>query len=43
MYTAFSCEQNEHRFLSIIYHLGKGAIDEIIKSEKRIINKSGKS
>ena len=37
VYTAFSCEQNEHRFLSIIYHLGKGAIDEIIKLEKRII------
>jgi hypothetical protein len=37
VYTAFSCKENEHRFLSIIYHLGKGAIQEIVKTEKRII------
>jgi hypothetical protein len=37
VYTAFSCKENEHRFLSIIYHLGKGAINEIVKNEKRII------
>jgi hypothetical protein len=37
VYTAFSCKENEHRFLSIIYHLGKGAIHEVVKTEKRII------
>ena len=37
VYTAFSCKENEHRFLSIIYHLGKGAINEIVENEKRII------
>jgi hypothetical protein len=37
IYAAFSCKENEHRFLSIIYHLGKGAINEIVKNEKRII------
>jgi hypothetical protein len=37
IYTEFADERNEHRFLNIIYHLGKGAIDEIIGNEKRII------
>jgi hypothetical protein len=36
IYTKFSCEEDENRFLSIIYYLGKGAMDEILKS-KRII------
>jgi hypothetical protein len=37
VYRAFANDENEHRFLNIIYHLGKGAIDEITGKEKRII------
>mgnify|MGYP003626083770 CR=1 FL=1 len=37
IYVAFAEDQNEHRFLNIIYHLGKGAIDEVLGNEKRII------
>lgn len=37
IYTAFANDRNEHRFLNIIYHLGRGAIEEITGNEKRII------
>jgi len=37
VYSEFSCAENEHRFLSIIYYLGKLAIEEITGQEKRII------
>ena len=37
VYSSFANRQNEHRFLSIIYYLGKGAIEEIQGKEKRII------
>jgi len=37
VYNSFANDQNEHRFLNIIYHLGKGAIDEISGKEKRIV------
>ncbi len=37
VYRAFANDRNEHRFLNIIYHLGKGAIEEITGKEKRII------
>ena len=37
VYDAFSCAENEHRFLNIIYYLGKLAIDEVVRDDKRII------
>ena len=37
VYNSFASNLNEHRFLNIIYHLGKGAIEEITGKEKRII------
>jgi len=37
VYSYFSTDRNEHRFLNIIYHLGKGAIDEIRGKQKRIV------
>ncbi len=37
VYEKFANNQNGDRFLSIIYHLGKGAIDETTKDKKRII------
>jgi hypothetical protein len=37
VYSSFASDRNEHRFLNIIYQLGKGAIDEITGNEKRII------
>jgi hypothetical protein len=37
IYSAFANDRNEHRFLNIIYHLGRGAIEEITGNEKRII------
>ncbi len=38
VYDAFSCAENEHRFLNIIYYLGKLAIDEVVNDNKRIIS-----
>lgn len=37
VYASFADSKNEHRFLSIIYYLGKGAIEEIVDDNKRII------
>ena len=37
VYGNFSCAQNKERFLHIIYWLGKLAIDESIKDNKRIV------
>jgi hypothetical protein len=37
VYASFANNNNEHRFLSIIYYLGKGAIDEFVNDNKRII------
>lgn len=37
VYSSFASKTNEHRFLYIIYYLGKLAIDEIVSNEKRII------
>ena len=37
VYASFANSNNEHRFLSIIYYLGKGAIDEFVNDNKRII------
>src|SRR5690606_18907834 len=37
VYPFFATEQNENRFLSIIYFLGKIAIEETIEDNKRII------
>ena len=34
---SFADSKNEHRFLNIIYYLGKGAIEEIVDDNKRII------
>jgi len=37
VYADFSCPQDEHRFLKIIYYLGKGAIAEDLEDKKRLI------
>ena len=37
IYPQFSCKEDEHRFLKIIYYLGKGAIKEVLTQEKRLI------
>ncbi|PHR13757.1 MAG: hypothetical protein COA40_04245 [Aequorivita sp.] len=37
VYPFFASEKNENRFFNIIYFLGKLAIDEVIKDNKRII------
>ncbi|MEM7187824.1 MAG: hypothetical protein AAF466_14335 [Bacteroidota bacterium] len=37
VYSDFSCPQDEHRFLKIIYYLGKGAIAEHLHDQKRLI------
>ena len=37
VYALFSDSKNEHRFLNIIYYLGKGAIEEIVDDNQRII------
>ena len=37
IYTEFACPEDENRFLSIIYYLGKGAMEEMVKNDKRII------
>lgn len=37
VYGDFSCKEDEHRFLKIIYYLGKGAIAEDQKDQKRLI------
>ncbi len=37
IYPEFSCEQDEHRFLKIIYFLGKGAIAEVMEGNRRLI------
>ncbi|MFC7356152.1 DUF6909 family protein [Jejudonia soesokkakensis] len=36
-YPFFATKENPNRFLNIIYYLGKGAIEEVIGDEKRII------
>ena len=37
VYNSFANHQNKHRFLNIIYYLGKGAIEEVTGNAKRII------
>jgi len=37
VYPDFACPEDEHRFLKIIYFLGKGAIREALKNQKRLI------
>lgn len=37
IYPQFSCKEDEHRFLKIIYYLGKGAINENLTEKKRLI------
>lgn len=37
VYTDFACPEDEHRFLKIIYYLGKGAIEEHLHDKKRLI------
>lgn len=37
IYPEFACEEDEHRFLKIIYYLGKGALKEVLNGEQRII------
>ena len=37
VYADFSSEEDEHRFLKIIYHLGKGAMEEHLNEKKRLI------
>ena len=37
IYPEFACKENEHRFLYIVYYLGKLAIEEELKDEKRLI------
>ncbi|OAB80230.1 DUF6909 family protein [Cochleicola gelatinilyticus] len=37
VFPQFSCKEDENRFLKIIYYLGKGALEEILNDEKRII------
>jgi hypothetical protein len=37
VYDDFSCPEDEHRFLKIIYYLGKGAIAETLNDQRRLI------
>ncbi len=37
IYPEFACPEDEHRFLKIIYYLGKGAIEEVLHDSKRLI------
>jgi hypothetical protein len=37
VYDDFACPEDEHRFLKIIYYLGKGAIAEHLHDKKRLI------
>ena len=37
VYPDFACPEDDHRFLKIIYYLGKGAIREALKNQKRLI------
>ncbi|MFT4698923.1 MAG: hypothetical protein ACI9SJ_002081 [Flavobacteriaceae bacterium] len=37
VYDSFASETNKHRFLNIIYYLGKRAIEEEVENDKRII------
>lgn len=37
VYPEFACPEDDHRFLKIIYYLGKGAIREALKNQKRLI------
>ncbi|WP_203295085.1 DUF6909 family protein [Luteirhabdus pelagi] len=37
VYSKFATDKNPHRFLNIIYHLGKLAIAEAVNNDKRII------
>lgn len=37
VYPDFASQEDEHRFLKIIYYLGKGALDEHLHDKKRLI------
>ena len=37
IYPEFACEEDEHRFLKIIYYLGKGALKEVLDGQQRLI------
>ena len=37
IYPEFACKEDEHRFLKIIYYLGKGALSEVLNGEQRLI------
>jgi hypothetical protein len=37
VYAEFGCEEDEQRFLKIIYYLGKGAMEEHLYEKKRLI------
>ncbi len=37
IYPEFSYHEDEHRFLKIIYYLGRGAIDEVLEKKQRLI------
>ena len=37
IYPEFACKEDEHRFLKIIYYLGKGALTETLTQTKRLI------
>lgn len=37
IYSEFAHEEDEHRFLKIIYYLGRGAIEEVLEKKQRLI------
>lgn len=37
IYPEFACKEDEHRFLRIIYYLGKGALEEVLEDKQRLI------
>jgi hypothetical protein len=37
VYPLFGDDKNEHRFLNLIYYLGKGAIEEVVNDNQRLI------
>lgn len=37
IYPEFACKEDEHRFLRIIYYLGKGALREVLEDKQRLI------
>lgn len=37
VYPSFSCKEDAHRFLKIIYYLGKGALAETLEGKQRLI------